>query len=76
MAVKDLKEFHRLNLEENKKHYTVFVRFTHGKILNPVQSYGAKIHFNEVYLPEDSDSKSDHAMKIVSLIFSTIANNE
>jgi hypothetical protein len=34
MAVDDLKSFHSLNLEENKQHYTMFVRFTHGKVLN------------------------------------------
>ena len=66
MAVDDLKAFHNLNLEENKQHYTLFVRFTQGKILNPVQSYGAKIHFNEVFLPQEDD-KSDHDIRIVSL---------
>ena len=51
MAVDDLKSFHKLNLEENKEHYTMFVRFTHGKVINLVQKNGAKIHFNEIELP-------------------------
>mgnify|MGYP006098582963 CR=1 FL=1 len=53
MAVDDLKEFHKANLEENKEHYTMFVRFTHGKVLNLVQQNGAKIHFNEIGLPKE-----------------------
>jgi hypothetical protein len=28
----------------------MFVRFTHGKVLNLVQTKGAKIHFNEISL--------------------------
>ena len=53
MAVDDLKSFHKLNLEENKEHYTMFVRFTHGKVINLVQTRGAKIHFNEIELPSE-----------------------
>ena len=72
MAVDDLEEFHKLNLEQNKEHYTMFVRFTGGKILNQVQKRGAKIHFNEVYLPKDYDPESDHdnSLQIVSKIVS------
>lgn len=53
MAVDDIKGFHKQNLEEHKEHYTMFVRFTHGKVLNLVQQNGAKIHFNEIELPQD-----------------------
>jgi hypothetical protein len=29
----------------------MFVRMTHGKVLNLIQKNGAKIHFNEIELP-------------------------
>ena len=51
MAVDDINSFHKQNLEQNKDHYTMFVRMTHGKILNLVQAKGAKIHFNEIKMP-------------------------
>ena len=70
MAVDDIKGFHKQNLEENKEHYTMFVRFTHGKVLNLVQNNGAKIHFNEISLPQEFSelvqSNSDVKEPIVS----------
>ena len=51
MAVDNLKEFHQKNLLENKEHYTYFVRFTQGKILDVLQTKGAKMHFNEISMP-------------------------
>jgi len=53
MAVDDLKEFHHHNMKDNKKHYTIFSRITHGRVVNMVQRRGAKIHFNEILLPNE-----------------------
>ena len=67
MAVDNLEEFHKENLLENKDHYTMFVRFTHGKILNMIQHRGAKIHFNEIEMPQEY---VDDNNKVVSIFFS------
>jgi len=57
MAVDDTRAFHKKNLHDNKYHYTVFSRFTHGRAVNSVQKRGAKIHFNEIEMPKDEYSK-------------------
>jgi hypothetical protein len=49
MAVDDIKEFHSENMKENKHHYTLFARATHGHVVNFIQTKGAKIHFNYIY---------------------------
>ena len=36
MAVNNLKEFHKTNLIDNKDHYTLFARYSHGIALNYV----------------------------------------
>ena len=51
MAVDNPKQFHEMNLAENKEHYTYFVRFTAGKPLTWVHKYGAKMHFNTIKIP-------------------------
>ena len=55
MAVDDPTAFHKLNLHDDKikKDYTVFARFTHGRAIQMTQKYGAKIHFNEIKLPQE-----------------------
>lgn len=54
MAVDNCTEFHHENMKRNgKEHYTVFSRFTHGKVVKMVHDYGAKIHFNDVKVPKD-----------------------
>ena len=53
MAVDDCRKFHTSNLHHNKSHYTLFVRSTHGYILNFLQDKGAKMHFNEVSMPHE-----------------------
>jgi len=35
-------------MKANKQHYTLFSRFTHGRILKTLQKRGAKMHFNDV----------------------------
>ena len=72
MAVDNLEEFHKENLLENKEHYTMFVRFTQGKILNIVQQRGAKIHFNEIEMPQEY---VDDNSKVVSIFFTPIDIN-
>lgn len=51
MAVDNTVKFHKANMAMNKQHYTVFSRFTHGRILKILQKYGAKMHFNDVKVP-------------------------
>ena len=51
MAVDDIPKFHKDNMHMNKKHYTVFSRFTHGRAVKLAQKYGAKCHFNEISMP-------------------------
>lgn len=45
LVVDDLKEFHKQNIEMNKKDYRVIVRFIKS-IAVWAQNYGTKIHFN------------------------------
>ena len=52
MAVDNTQEFHKLNLKANKRHYTMFSRFTHGRAVRTAQKYGAKCHFNEIEVPK------------------------
>jgi hypothetical protein len=54
MAVDDYTKFHNENLVKNKDHYTMFSRFTKGKVLNFVQKNGARIHLNDVKIPTDN----------------------
>lgn len=51
MAVDDTVEFHKENMKQNKQHYTMFSRFTHGRVLKLLQNKGAKMHFNDVMIP-------------------------
>lgn len=53
MAVDNSVEFHKKNMKMNKQHYTIFSRFTHGRILKLLQTRGSKIHFNDVQMPKD-----------------------
>ena len=46
LAVKDPTEWHKENLEMNKQHYTYMARITHLKVINALQKYGARMHFN------------------------------
>ena len=46
--MKDTKEFHQQNLVMNKHHYTYMARMTQLKVVNAIQSYSAKMHFNLV----------------------------
>ena len=52
MAVEDVAQFHKLNLEENKEHYTYFVRGMKGKPAEWLHRYGAKMHFNTIKVSE------------------------
>lgn len=49
MAVDDLKNFHKINLKDNPKHYTMFSRATMGKVTEITQQRGTKCHFNEIH---------------------------
>lgn len=53
MAVDDTVKFHKENMAMNKEHYTVFSRFTHGRILKLLQRKGAKMHLNDVQIPTE-----------------------
>jgi hypothetical protein len=75
MAVDDLKAFHEANLDQNKHHYTMFVRFTHGKVLNLVQKNGAKIHFNEIELPSELVQNDSEDQIVSSFLPLSISNS-
>jgi len=51
LAVDDCRAWNKENMLVNKKHYTMFSRFTHGRAVKYAQKYGAKCHFNEVKVP-------------------------
>ena len=54
MAVDDVLTFHKKNLEDNKEHYTYFVRLLKGKPALWLHRFGAKMLFNTIIVNQNS----------------------
>ena len=53
MAVENSQEFHKENIKQNKKHYTLLARSTGGKVVHGIQRIGARMHFNHISLENE-----------------------
>lgn len=45
-AVKNLKEWHGLNIKANPKHYSLTARMTRARLISFIQDHGARLHCN------------------------------
>lgn len=57
VAVDDLKEFHKQNIEKNKTHYPYTARVFKEKLINFFSKYGARTHFNTFKLENEDNFK-------------------
>ena len=53
LAVENIVDFHKENLNMNKHHYTYMARFTNCKVVNFFQEHGAKVHFNHMQVRDE-----------------------
>ncbi len=66
LAVENVKEFHKQNMERNKHHYTIMNRWTHQKGLNWFHVRGVKIHFNVMEVESNLLAATNDNSKVVS----------